>query len=309
MTTPRGISSDVPPWVVPDLGPGGSVRRIGSRTFDFDHQVAVMAIVNRTRDSFYDNGSTFDFGPALAAVERAVADGADWVDIGGVPFSPISQEVGESEEVERVVPLVAAAREVTDAVISVDTFRPVVAREALRAGADVVNDTSGLHDPAMADVVAAQDATLIVCHSKAAPRAQLPRPTYGDVVTEVRDVLLARVQVALDHGVAPERIVVDPGHDLNKNTLHSLEVTRRLGELATLGYPLLVAVSNKDFIQESLGLPKDAVTAGTTATHVFCVLNGARILRVHDVAAAVSAVRMTGAILGWRAPERLQHNC
>jgi dihydropteroate synthase len=285
-----------------------SVRTIGARTFDFSRQVAVMAIVNRTRDSFFDQGATFDFAPALDAVDRAVEAGADWVDIGGVPFSPNAQQVSAQEETERVIPLVAAARERTDVVISVDTVRPDVAREALAAGADVVNDTSGLHDPGLAEVVAEHDGTLVVCHSKAAPGQRLPSPTYEDVVADVRAFLLSRVAVALERGMAPERIVVDPGHDLNKNTLHSLELTRRLGELADLGYPLLAAVSNKDFIQETLGRPKDAVLAGTTATHVYCVLQGARILRVHDVAAAVDAVRMTEAILGWRAPLRLQHN-
>ena len=267
-----------------------------------------MAIVNRTRDSFFDQGATFDFAPALDAVERAVADGADWVDVGGVPFSPNARPVSEREEIERVVPLVAAARERTDVVISVDTVRPTVARESLAAGADVVNDTSGLHDPRLAEVVAEHGGTLIVCHSKAAPGERLPSPTYGDVVAEVRAFLHDRVGVALERGVPAERVVVDPGHDLNKNTVHSLELTRRLGELADLGYPLLAAVSNKDFIQETLGRPKDAVLAGTTATHVYCILQGARILRVHDVAAAVDAVRMTEAILGWRPPMRLQHN-
>jgi dihydropteroate synthase len=294
--------------VQPDLGPDGPVRRIGARTFDFSRQVAIMAIVNRTRDSFYDNGSTFDWGAAVEAVQRAVDAGADWVDIGGVPFSPIAQEVTEAEEIERVVPLVEATRATTDAVISVDTFRSGVARAALQAGADAVNDTSGLFDPELADVVAEEDGTLIVCHSKAAPRTQLPRPTYDDVVAEVRAFLVSRVAMARERGVPAERIVVDPGHDLNKNTRHSLEITRRLGELADLGHPLLAAVSNKDFIQETLGLDKHEVLAGTTATHVLCVLAGARILRVHDVPAAVSAVRMTEAVLGWREPARVVHN-
>ncbi|WP_426567243.1 dihydropteroate synthase [Angustibacter sp. McL0619] len=294
--------------VVPDLGPHGPVRRIGSRTFDFSRQVAVMAIVNRTRDSFYDSGSTFDFDPALTAVRQAVALGADWVDIGGVPFSPIAGPVSEQEEIDRVVPLVQAARRATDAVISVDTFRAAVAREALRAGADAINDTSGLHDPTMARLAAAEDATLIICHSKAAPLAKLASPKYHDVVAEVREFLLDRIQVARDEGLAADRIIVDPGHDLNKNTHHSLDLTRRLGGLADLGYPLLAAVSNKDFIQETLDLTKDKLLAATTATHVFCILQGARILRVHDVAAAVSAARMTESILGWRPPSRTGHN-
>ncbi|WP_460459211.1 dihydropteroate synthase [Angustibacter peucedani] len=267
-----------------------------------------MAIVNRTRDSFYDNGSTFDFEPALGAVRSAVDAGADWVDIGGVPFSPIAQQVSPEEEAERVVPLVEATRQVTDAVISVDTFRPLVAQAALAAGADAINDTSGLRDPHMADVAAAEGGVLVVCHSKAAPLTPLPSPRYDDVVDEVRSLLVDRVGVALAHGVPAERLVVDPGHDLNKNTRHSLELTRRLDELAVLGYPLLAAVSNKDFIQETLGQPKEAIGAGTTAAHVLCVLQGARILRVHDVAAAVQAVRFTEAVLGWRDPAREAHN-
>lgn len=294
--------------VVPDLGAAGPVRTFGARTFDFSRQVAVMAIVNRTRDSFYDNGSTFGFQPALAAVRQAVDDGADWVDIGGVPFSPTAAPVSPDEEAERVVPLVEAARAITDAVVSVDTFRPAVAQAALRAGADAVNDTSGLHDPAMADVVAAEDGVLVVCHSKAPPLTRLARPQYADVVAEVRAFLLERVALARARGVGAHRVVVDPGHDLNKSTRHSLELTRRLDELAGLGYPLLAAVSNKDFIQETLDLPKHGVLAGTTATHVLCVLQGARVLRVHDVAAAVQAARMTEALLGWRGPLRERHN-
>lgn len=267
-----------------------------------------MAIVNRTRDSFHDRGATFAVERAVEAVERAVRLGADWVDIGGVPFSPLAEPVSEDDELERVLPVVRAARSTGDVVVSVDTFRAAVADAALAAGADVVNDTSGLHDPRVAQVVAARGGTLVVCHSKAPPRTPLPRPTYGDVVAEVRAVLLDRVRAALEHGVAPERIVIDPGHDLNKNTRHSLELTRRLSELAGLGYPLLAAVSNKDFIQETLDVPSTDALVGTVATHVFCVVAGARILRVHDVEAAVRAVRMTEAILGWREPVRLQHN-
>lgn len=294
--------------VVPDLGPGGPVRAFGARTFDFSRQVAIMAIVNRTQDSFYDNGSTFEMEPAAAAVRKAVDDGADWVDIGGVPFSPSAAPVSPDEEAERVVPLVAAARAITDAVVSVDTFRPSVAEAALRAGADAVNDTSGLRDPAMADVVAAAGAVLVVCHSKAAPLTRLLSPQYADVVDEVRAFLQQRVAVALERGVPADKVVIDPGHDLNKNTRHSLEVTRRLHELAGLGFPLLAAVSNKDFIQETLGQPKHVVAHGTTATHVLCVLQGARVLRVHDVAAAVQAVRLTESVLGWRDPLRESHN-
>jgi dihydropteroate synthase len=285
------------------------VHRIGRREFDFTRQVAVMAIVNRTPDSFYDQGRTFALDAAVAAVRSAVAQGADWVDIGGVPFGLHAGEVSEAEELDRVVPVVAAVRADSDVVISVDTYRVGVAEAALAAGADVINDTSGLYEKGLADLVARTGATLVITHSLASPpRTPVPRPRYGDVVAEVRAFLADRVALALDRGVAPEQIIIDPGHDLNKNTYHSLELTRRLDEIASLGYPLLAAVSHKDFIGETLDAPKDQRLEGTLAALTVCVLKGARIVRVHDVAAAVRAVRMTEAILGWREPVYTRHN-
>jgi len=281
------------------------LRTIGGRHFDFSRRVAVMGIVNRTPDSFHDRGRTFALEHALTAVRAAAAAGADWIDVGGVPFAP-GPEVAPAEELARVLPVVEAARDLC--VVSVDTYRPSVARAAIEAGAGVVNDTSGLRDPAMADAVAGTDATLIVTHSLAAPRTSYPAPSYGDVTAEVRAFLAERVEAALSRGVRPEQIVVDPGHDLNKNTYHSLELTRRLDEICALGYPTLAAVSNKDFIGETLGLPQDGRLAGTLAAVVFCVLRGARIVRVHDVRATVEAVRMTEAMLGWRPPVTARHN-
>src|SRR5690242_15011596 len=169
-----------PAMVRPVLG--DPVRRIGARVFDFSCRVAVMGIVNRTVDSFYDRGATFALEKAVEAARRAVAAGADWVDIGAVPFSPLARKVDERTEIARLVPVVEALRAETDAVISVDTFRAAVARAALAAGADAVNDTSGLQDPDMAGVVAESAATLVLTHSLAAPGEPLPRPSYGDVV-------------------------------------------------------------------------------------------------------------------------------
>jgi dihydropteroate synthase len=293
--------------VAPELGASG-VRQIGARTFDFHRQVAVMAIINRTRDSFFDRGSTFDLEPALAAIDRALRRGADWIDIGGVPFSPISEEVEVAEEIRRVVPVVAATRARTDAVISVDTVRPAVARAAIEAGATAINDTSGLRDPALAGIAAETGVALVITHSKAAPRALLPQPTYTDVVAEVRDFLAARTATALGLGVRPEQLIVDAGHDLNKNTYHSLELTRRLAELSDLGFPLLASVSNKDFIGETLGRPNTELRDGTLAAVVVCVLAGARIVRVHDVGSTVPAVQLVEAVLGWRPPREARHN-
>ncbi|GIM93377.1 dihydropteroate synthase [Paractinoplanes toevensis] len=280
-------------------------RIIGGREFDFARQVAVMAIVNRTPDSFHDQGSTFALEKALERVKQAAADGADWIDIGGVPFAP-GPEVSVAEEIERVLPVVTAARDL--AVVSVDTFRPEVAREVIAAGAGVINDTSGLRDPAMADTVAGTGAQLVITHSLAAPRTLWPSPQYRDVTAEVGAFLRSRVELALSRGVRPDQIIIDPGHDLNKNTLHTLEITRRLDELAAIGYPLLAAVSNKDFIGETLDAAQHDRLTGTLAAVVFCIVRGARIVRVHDVAATVDAVRMTEAMLGWRPPAYTRHN-
>jgi dihydropteroate synthase len=205
-----------------------------------------------------------------------------------------------------VLPVVGRARDL--AVVSVDTFRPEVAREVIKAGAGVINDTSGLRDPAMADAVAGTEAQLVITHSLAPPRTRWPQPHYADVTAEVGAFLRERVALALERGVRPDQIIVDPGHDLNKNTHHSLELTRRLDEIAAIGYPMLAAVSNKDFIGETLDAAQQDRLAGTLATVVFCVLHGARIVRVHDVRATVDAVRMTEAMLGWRPPAYTRHN-
>jgi dihydropteroate synthase len=277
------------------------LRTYGRRTFDFGRQVAVMAILNRTPDSFYDRGATFGFAAALAAGERALAEGADWLDVGGVKAGP-GPPVTEAEELARVVPLVEALRGRTDAVISVDTFRPGVARRALAAGADVVNDPSGLHDPRVADAAAETGAGLVVTHTGGPPRTRPHRPGYADVVAEVRAFLADRVALARRRGVAADRLIVDPGHDFHKNTFHSLELTRRLGELGDLGHPLLVALSNKDFVGETLDVPLDQRLEGSLAAAAFSVVAGASILRVHQVQSTVRVVRMTEAILGRRPP-------
>lgn len=282
-------------------------RTIGRRTFDFSQQVAVMAIINRTPDSFHDRGRTFALDKALVAVENALVNGADWLDIGGVPFAP-GPPVSIEEEIDRVVPVIEGARSRTDAVISVETYRPEVARAAFASGADVLNNTSGLHDPALADAVAETGAGLIITHSLADPRTPYPRPQYDDVVSEVAEFLRQRVTMAEKQGVPANRIIIDPGHDLNKNTRHSLELTRRLPEIAQIGYPMLVAVSNKDFIGETLKREQQERVEGTIATLVVSILSGARIVRVHEVEEARQAVNMVESILGWRPPAYMRHN-
>ena len=280
---------------------------MGGRTFDFDREVAVMAVINRTPDSFFDKGATYALDKAVEAALRAAKAGADWVDIGGVPFGrgPV---VTLEEELERVVPVVAAISAQSDVVISVDTFSAAVATAAIAAGASVINDTSGLFDPEMASAVAITDATLVLTHSMSPPRAEPPKPEYGDVVHDVIEFLRDRIGRANAAGIPDERIIVDPGHDLNKNTFHSLELTRRLHEVVALGYPTLAAVSNKDFVGEMTDRKQGERLEGSIAAAVFCIIEGARIIRMHDVPATVAAVRMVEGILGWRAPAWTVHN-
>ena len=291
-------------------------RTIGGRTFDFARRTAIMAVVNRTPDSFYDNGATFEFDSAVRASEAAVEAGADWVDIGGVAFSPDTPEVSVAEETDRVVPVVEAIKANTDAVISVDTYRAEVARAAIEAGASVINDVTGLRfaeDPTvgtgdMAGVVAGTEASIVIAHSLGKPHRHLRRPTYTDVVREIAEFLTDRARYAGSRGIPDERIIIDPGHDLNKTTLHSLEITRRLQEITSLGWPTLAALSNKDFVGESLGRAQGERLYGSIAAAVMCVERGARILRVHNVAETLDAVRMAETVLGSREPAYLEHN-
>ena len=277
------------------------------KQLDLAGRVSVMAIVNRTPDSFYDNGATFALDAAVAAALAAERDGADLVDVGGVPFGR-GPAVSLQEEIDRVVPVVEAIHAASDILVSVDTFSAEVARLSIAAGAGVINDTSGLWDENMAGVVAASDATLVLTHSLAPPRSEPPRPEYGDVVLEVVGFLRDRVARAVAAGVALDRLVVDPGHDLNKNTLHSIELTRRLDEVVAIGLPTLVAVSRKDFVGEVLDATKADRLEGSLAAAVACVMKGARIVRMHDVRASVAAMRMTEALLGLREPAYLRHN-
>jgi dihydropteroate synthase len=272
-----------------------------------DHRVAVMAVINRTPDSFHDRGATFAFDRAVAAAVQAADDGADWVDVGGVPFGR-GPAVSTAEEIDRVVPVIAAVAAERDIVISVDTNSADVAEASIAAGAHVVNDTSGLHDPRMAAVVAAGGAHIVLTHSVGPPRVEKPAASYGDVVAEVAAFLRERVARAEAAGIARDRIIIDPGHDLDKNTRHSLELTRRLDEIVAIGLPTLVAVSNKDFIGESIDAERGERLEGSLAAMVISILKGARIVRMHDVRATVAAVRMTEAILGMREPVRVVHN-
>ena len=284
--------------------PAPPVRlELRSRTFDFSREIAVMAIVNRTPDSFYDGGVNAELGTALDNARRHVAEGADLVDVGGVKAGPGSF-VGEEEELDRVVPFVEALRARSPVPISVDTFRPRVAAACLDAGADLVNDVTGMSEPEIADVVAARPGTaLVVMHAGGQIRSRPFRAVYTpDVTTDVVRVCAALAAQAQERGVRRTAIVVDPGHDFGKNTYHSLEVTRRLDELAALGHPVLVALSNKDFLGETLGVDLTERLEASLATAAVSIMRGASIVRAHHVRETVRTVRTVEAVLGWRPP-------
>ena len=262
-----------------------------------------MAIINRTPDSFYDKGATFADAPALAAVDSAVADGADIVDIGGVKAGP-GAEVTAREEMKRVVPFVAAVRERhPDLIISVDTWRSDVADAVLSAGADVINDAWGGADPETAAAAASHGAGLVCVHVGAQqPRTRPHRVAYDDVMADVIATTLRLAELAVRAGVRRESVLLDPGHDFGKNTHHSLEVTRRLPELLGLGFPVLVSLSNKDFVGESLDRPVPERLTGTLATTSVCAWLGAQVYRAHNVRETRETLDMVSVIRGDRPP-------
>lgn len=276
--------------------------RLGTRVFAPDDLV-IMAIVNRTPDSFYDKGATFADGAALEAVDRAVAEGAAIVDIGGVKAGP-GDVVDAAEEIRRTAAFVAAVRDRhPDTVISIDTWRHEVAEAACESGADLLNDAWGGVDPLLVDVAARFGAGYVCTHAGGQePRTRPHRVTYDDVVADILARTVGLAERAERAGVSSESILIDPGHDFGKNTRHSLEATRRLGELVATGRPVLVSLSNKDFVGETLDRTVDDRLVGTLAATAVSAWLGARVYRAHNVAETRQTLDMVAAILGTRQP-------
>lgn len=285
-------------------GPGTvtSVLKLGRGEFA-DTDLLVMAIVNRTRDSFYDQGATWGEERALERVRQVVADGADLVDVGGVKAGP-GEEVGVAEELRRTVGFVERVRaEFPDLVISVDTWRSEVGRAVCAAGADMLNDAWGGHDPQLAEVAAEHGVAIVCTHTNGAvPRTPPHRPSYDDVVRAAVTDTVALAERAETLGVDRRSILIDPAHDFDKNTWHSLELTRRLDEMTATGWPVLVSLSNKDFVGETLGKPIGERLLGTLAATAVSAWHGARVYRVHEVAETRQVLDMVASIKGTREP-------
>ncbi|MEC3977515.1 dihydropteroate synthase [Amycolatopsis sp. H20-H5] len=267
----------------------------------------VMAIINRTPDSFYDRGATFADIAAREAVERVVAEGADIVDIGGVRAGAEGGEVTAEEEIRRVVPIVAWARDrFPELVISVDTWRHEVGREVCEAGADLLNDTWAGTDPRLVEV-AAEFGTGYVCSHTGGlpPRTDPYRPHYPDVVAAVIEETTRSAENAVRLGVPREGILIDPTLDFGKNTWHSLELLRHTARLVATGLPVLIALSNKDFIGETLDAPVAQRGPGTLAATAMAARDGAAVFRAHDVRGTRDVLEMVATILGDRRPAKV----
>ncbi|WP_156658185.1 dihydropteroate synthase [Mycobacterium kyorinense] len=268
-----------------------------------------MAIVNRTPDSFYDRGATFSDDAAKAAVHRVIADGADVVDVGGVKAGP-GERIDTETETTRVVPFIEWLRETyPDQLISVDTWRSTVARRACRAGADLINDSWGGVDPEMPDVAAEFGAGLVCSHTGGvSPRTRPFRVSYGLSTRGVVDDVIAEVTAAAERAVAAgvkrDRILIDPTHDFGKNTFHGLALLRHVDDLVETGWPVLMALSNKDFVGETLGVDLTQRLEGTLAATALAAAAGARMFRVHEVGPTRRVLEMVASIQGRRPPTR-----
>ena len=271
--------------------PGGHTLHLGERTL-------VMGILNITPDSFSDGGRYLDVDRAVAAGLRMVAEGADILDVGGESTRPGAESVGVDEELRRVLPVVERLAELTSAVISIDTYKAVVGREAVARGASIINDISGLlYDPDLATVAAETGAAVILMHTRGRSHQMYELAVYDDVVAEVRTELEGAVTRARMAGVSRDSIVLDPGFGFAKRAGHSYSLLARLPELATLGLPLLSGPSRKSFLKESLGERQPADREwGTAAAVAASVLAGAHVVRVHNVTAMMDVVRVADRI-------------
>ncbi|WP_396836912.1 dihydropteroate synthase [Mycobacterium sp. ITM-2016-00317] len=269
----------------------------------------IMAIVNRTPDSFYDRGATFTDEAAMEAAHRVVAEGADIIDVGGVKAGP-GETVDVDEEIARVVPFIEWLRGTfPDRVISVDTWRAEVAKQACAAGADLINDTWGGVDPELPAVAAEFNAGLVCSHTGGAvPRTRPFRVNYGlterGVVDDVVAELTSAAERALSLGVRRDGIVIDPTHDFGKNTYHGLSLLRQVKDLVNTGWPVLMALSNKDFVGETLGVGLTERLEGTLAATALAAADGAAIFRVHEVGPTRRVLEMVASIKGARQPKR-----
>jgi dihydropteroate synthase len=264
-------------------------------SFDFSKRTFLMGILNVTPDSFSDGGKFNSTEDAVNYAIKMVDEGADIIDVGGESTRPGSTQISVDEELKRVLPVIEQLVKQTNVPISIDTYKSDVAELALNAGAQIVNDISGLHfDPKMASVVAKLNGSLVVMHIKGTPRTMQANPEYNNLITEVKFYLENSVNLAVSGGV--KQIIVDPGIGFGKTVEHNLEIIKQLRVFSDLGYPIMTGPSRKSFIGKILNVDVDDRLEGTAAAVAACVMNGASIVRVHDVQAMKRVVGLIDAI-------------
>jgi dihydropteroate synthase len=283
--------------LLPTAGQANRELKTRHGRIDFARRTVVMAVLNVTPDSFYDGGRHFDTARAITDGLALAQAGADVIDVGGESSRPGAEPVSEAAELARVIPVIEGLRRVCGVPISIDSCKAPVARAALDAGADIVNDISALgFDPAMAALVANEKVPVVLMHMRGTPRTMQADPQYHDVVREVRDFLAERLYDAMDAGIDADAVILDPGIGFGKTIEHNIQLLRGLPVLAALGQPLLVGVSRKAFIGKILAMTADQRLEGSLAAAVAAVLGGANIVRVHDVAETCRAVRVADAL-------------
>jgi dihydropteroate synthase len=256
-----------------------------------------MGVVNVTPDSFSDGGRFLDTSAAIAHGRQLLAEGAAILDIGGESTRPGAQPVSVADELRRVIPVIEALAG-AEAAISVDTSKPEVMRAAAKAGAAIINDVRALQEPGALEAASESGCTVCLMHMQGEPRTMQKAPVYGDVVNEVRAFVLERAQSCRAAGIGAERILIDPGFGFGKTVAHNLELLRRLPALAATEYPVVVGLSRKSMLAALLGRPTSERVPGSIALAVLAVQNGARIVRAHDVAATVDALKILAAVRG-----------
>lgn len=274
--------------------------KLARRSLPYGERTLVMGVLNVTPDSFSDGGQFFSFDQAIAQAEQMISEGADLIDIGGESTRPGSEFVSEAEELRRVIPVIERLAPGSSVPLSIDTTKSAVARAALQAGAEIVNDISGLRfDPALANEAANANAGLVLMHSRGTPKDMQQLPPVADIMMEVIGGLSESVAVAEQHGVTPESIVIDPGIGFGKTVEQNLELIANLDQIARAlpNIPLMIGTSRKSFLGKLLGgAPAHERLHGTIASVVASVLNGAHIVRVHDVKETVEAIRVADSL-------------
>ena len=269
----------------------------GSRTLDFTHKTYVMGILNCTPDSFYPSSRAVTLKDAMRSAQQMISAGVDIIDVGGESTRPGSEPVPVEEEIRRVIPVIQTLRTESDVIVSVDTRKKEVAERALDAGADIINDISGLrHNEELARLVARRRVPVVLMHMRGTPKTMQKNPFFKNTISEILRELQPAIAAAIGAGIAPEMIIIDPGIGFGKRSQDNLRIIKELASLKSLKFPILVGLSRKGFIGEILDRPVEKRLIGTITANTLAVLNGANIIRVHDVADAVEMVKIIDSV-------------